>query len=169
MSYTSGSGRMSASSTGSSFEGRISQADADALEGLASMIIDSADGYQEAAEVASDSRFKSEFMEMSRQRRALASEFENRIRSMGHSSDASGSVAASIHRTFLDLRSLFQNDTKAAIAEVERGEDMLKDRFESALSDDAISSGARSFVQQAYQRVKSDHDRWSNLKHAMSR
>ena len=41
---------------------------------------------------------------------------------------------------------MFQNDTKAAVAEVERGENYLKDRFESYVADLNISADTREFI-----------------------
>ncbi len=71
-------------------------------------------------------------------------------------------------RRFLDLRSMFQNDTKAAIAEVERGEGYLTERFETYMADQSLSAATRNLIRSTYQRVRFDHARWEQLKQAQS-
>ena len=56
---------------------------------------------------------------------------------------------------------------KAVIEEVERGEDYLKAKYESALQDDELSPDTRQAIQQAYQSVRAGHDRVSAIKHQM--
>ncbi len=93
--------------------------DADALEALASTLTDSINGYEEAAEVAKNSGISSYLRQKAQERRAIAESFRQRIATMGGDAQVSGSVSAALHRRFLDLRSMFQNDTTAAVAEVE--------------------------------------------------
>ena len=78
-----------------------------------------------------------------------------------------GSASAALHRRFLDLRSIFQNDTKAAVAEVERGENYLQDRFDSYVADLNIDSETRELIRSTYEQVRFDHAHWDGLKRAM--
>ncbi len=96
--------------------------DVDALEALASTLTDSIKGYEEAAENVSDAGIKSYLLEKSQVRRGLSDEFRRRIAQHGGDAGVGGSATAAAHRVFLDLRSMFQDDTKAAVVEVERGE-----------------------------------------------
>ena len=49
-------------------------------------------------------------------------------------------VLAGAHRVFMDLKSAITgNDDDAIIAEVERGEDLIKHKFEEAMSDSDLS------------------------------
>jgi len=59
------------------------------------------------------------------------------------------------------------SDDKAVVNEVERGEDYLKGKFESALKDEGLSGEARQAVQSAWESVRSGHDEMSQLKHSM--
>jgi len=60
---------------------------------------------------------------------------------------------------------LVARDDVAIIAEVERGEDYIKEKFEEALRDDKISGGTRRIIEEAFASVESGHDRASQLKH----
>ena len=142
--------------------------DVEALEALASTLTDSSDGYEEAASVASDGAISKFLQSKAQERRHITEAFRKRISSLGGNSDVSGSASAALHRRFLDLRSMFQNDTKAAVAEVERGENYLKDRFESYMVDLNISADTREFIRSTYQQVRFDHTRWDQLKGVLS-
>lgn len=142
------------------------QHDAAALEALASTLTDSINGYEEAAEVAENSGISSYLRQKAQERRTITESFRQRIASMGGDAQVGGSVSAALHRRFLDLRSMFQNDTKAAVAEVERGENYLKERFESFMQDANLSADTREFLRSTYEQVRFDHARWDQLKHA---
>ena len=58
-------------------------------------------------------------------------------------------------------------DEKSIVDEVERGEDYLKDKFETALNSGTLSGQSRSVVEQCFQSVKQGHDQMSQLKHGM--
>jgi uncharacterized protein (TIGR02284 family) len=59
-------------------------------------------------------------------------------------------------------------DDKAVVAEVERGEDHIKAKFESALEDANLGTETRAVISQCYDSVKSGHDQMRDLKHGMS-
>ena len=87
---------------------------------------------------------------------------------IGGDPDDNGSFLGSMHQRFEDLKAAITGkDDKAIINEVERGEDYLKDKFETALSSDTLSSQSRSVVEQAYQSVREGHDQMSQLKHSL--
>lgn len=139
------------------------------LNRLVDLLVDSARGYHEASQVATDTTIQSEFSKMATKRAQLVDRFQDKVEMAGGRSDADGTVSGTAHRMFLNVRSLFQNDTKAAIAEVERGEDALKEAFEDVLRDDDVTDDVRSFVRSVYPDVKSDHDKWSAMKQQFER
>lgn len=51
--------------------------------------------------------------------------------------------------------------------QMERGEDYLKDKFETALGKADLSFAARSAVEQAWTSVKASHDQMRDLKHGL--
>ena len=78
-----------------------------------------------------------------------------------------GTVLASAHRVFVDMRSSISKGDKAVIEEVERGEDHIKAKYNEALKDEKLSLTARETIQEAYTSVRMGHDQMSALKHAI--
>lgn len=74
----------------------------------------------------------------------------------------------SIHRAFQSLREVVSTkDDTAIVAEIERGEDYLKDKFEVALKSDTLAPANREAVSAAWLSVKAGHDEMSQLKHEL--
>jgi uncharacterized protein (TIGR02284 family) len=137
--------------------------DAAALEAIASTLLDSVNGYEDAAQNVSDTGIKSFLTEKAQARRGLLGEFKQHIARVGGETEVSGSVSGTLHQRWLDLRSMFQDDTKAAVSEVERGEEYLKERFDSYLGSDELSPDVRNFLSDAYSKAKFDNATWSRL------
>src|SRR6266542_4158599 len=79
-----------------------------------------------------------------------------------------GSFMGKTHQAWLGLKSAITGrDDKAIIDEVERGEDYLKDRFETALGSGDLSGESRSVVERCFQSVRAGHDQISQIKHGM--
>ena len=90
------------------------------------------------------------------------------MRRLGGDPEDSGSFLGKAHQRFEDLKAAISGrDEKAIINEVERGEDYLKEKFETVLNSDALSGESRSVVERCYQSVRSGHDQMSQLKHGM--
>eukprot|EP01035_Chromulina_nebulosa_P031547 gene31547-42060_t len=58
-------------------------------------------------------------------------------------------------------------DDKAIVNEVERGEDHIKAKFESALKDNDLSGTTRAAIETAYGSVRAGHDEMRDLKHTL--
>src|SRR5690554_2830858 len=120
--------------------------DIEAINDLIETMIDSVNGYEEAADVAKDPSIKASFHQLAQERRAIIRDFQTRVQMRGGEPEESGSFSAAAHRSFMNLRSLFQSDTKAAIAEVERGENILREHFETVLANEQLDPELRTFV-----------------------
>ncbi len=137
------------------------------INGLIKTTIDSIDGYREAAEDADNSQFQSIFFARANEREQVAQKLQQHVTQLGGTPEDSGSIAAGAHRVFMNLRDAITGaDDKAIIAEVERGEDHIKEKFESAISDHDLSADSRALITQCYDSVKAGHDQMSDLKHA---
>ena len=70
---------------------------------------------------------------------------------------------------FLDLKAkVTGQDDKAVVNEVERGEDHIKAKYESALADTDLSPATLAVIRKAYQSVREGHDQMSALKHSLA-
>jgi len=98
------------------------------------------------------------------ERSQVVTGLRNVVRELGGKPEDDGTVLASAHRVFLDLRAHMSKTDKAVVEEVERGEDHIKHKFEDALKDEKLGSVARNAVQAAYTSVKTGHDEMRELK-----
>jgi uncharacterized protein (TIGR02284 family) len=138
------------------------------LNDLIETTLDSAHGYEEAAETIKDGQLKTMFAERSRRRMELGRQLQAEVRTFGGEAKEEQSMAGKLHNKFVDLKgAITGGDAKAVINEVERGEDVIKGKFEKAMSDEDLPPTARDVVSRAYQSIRADHDEVSRMKHAM--
>ena len=138
------------------------------LETLTTTLIDSINGYEEAAENSENSRFQQLFREHAQDRRQVVDNLSAEIRRLGGDPPDGGSFMGKTHQTWLDLKAAVTGqDDQRVINSVEAGEDYLKEKFETALGSDELGGEARQAVERAYQSVRSGHDQISRIKHRM--
>ena len=137
------------------------------LNTLTATLIDSVTGFEDAAaNLEGENRLKELFRERASERNRVVEELRSEVRRLGGNPEDDGSFLGKSHQRFLDLKSMVMGrDEKAIINEVERGEDYLKGKFETALEGNTLSGESRSVVERAYQSVRSGHDQVSALKH----
>ncbi len=142
--------------------------DIETVNQLIKTTIDSVDGYRSAAEAADSQQFQSIFFERANERQQVADQLRNHVRSLGGDPEDDGSLAAGAHRMFMSLRdAITGSDDQAVVAEVERGEDYIKAKFEAALEDGNLGMETRTMISQCYDSVKSGHDQMRDLKNGM--
>ena len=128
---------------------------------------DGQDGFKTAAEGVERSELKTLFYEFSQQRATFAGELQNEVRRLGGDPEKSGSVAASLHRGWIDIKSAVTGkDDNAVIAECERGEDSAVSNYKDALHDKNLPSDVRTVVERQYAAVQAAHDRVRSLERA---
>ena len=138
------------------------------LKTLTSTLNDSVNGYREAAEHAEGSQFQQIFRDNAAERARVAGELQGEVRRLGATPDEDGTMLGKTHQVFLDLKAaVMGRDDQAIVNEVERGEDYLKEKFETALADTNLAAESRDIVERAYQSVRKGHDQISQLKHGL--
>ncbi len=138
------------------------------LNGLIETTLDSADGYNAAAGDAKSEQLVSLFRARATERRQAASKLQQSVRSLGGEPEDEGTVLASAHRMFVNLRaSVTSNDNTAVVDEVERGEDHIKAKFESAMKDTDVSPTIMSLITDVYTSVRAGHDQMRDIKKSM--
>jgi len=144
-------------------------ADISTLNTLIKTTIDSIEGFETSAEQSDQGRFASMFRDFAGDRRRVVADLQQEVRGLGGDPEDNGSVAGAAHRAFLTLKdAVASRDDRAVIEEVERGEDYLKQKYETALESGDLSASARAVVERAYQSVRAGHDRVSGLKHSLA-
>jgi len=138
------------------------------LNTLIATTIDSITGYEESAQNIDNDRFRQIFRQRANERQQVVESLRAEVRRLGGNPEDDGSFLGKAHQRFEDVKAAVTGrDEKAIINEVERGEDYLKDKFETALNSDTLDGESRAVVERCYQSVRSGHDQMSQLKHGM--
>ena len=138
------------------------------LNTLIATTIDSITGYEDSAQNIDSERFREIFRKRANERQEVVDSLRSEVRRLGGNPEDDGSFLGKTHQRFEDLKAAITGrDEKAIINEVERGEDYLKEKFETALNGDTLSGDSRAIVERCFQSVRSGHDQISQLKHGM--
>jgi uncharacterized protein (TIGR02284 family) len=139
------------------------------LNTLIGTLIDSIDGYQKAATDTENTRFAEMFNARARERQQALTGLQAAVARLGGNPEDDGTTAGAAHRGWINLKeAVLGRDDEAIVNEVERGEDYLKEKFETVMNNKDLPPEARTAVEQAWQSVKAGHDEMSQLKHAIS-
>lgn len=138
------------------------------LKTLSDTVADSVNGYRDAAQHVESDQFRQMFTQLADDRSQALSDLQSEVTRLGGSSDRDGSTLGNLHQRWLDFKAnITGRDDKAVINEVERGEDYLKEKFETALGTESLDSSIRAVVERAYGSVRQGHDRVRDLKHSL--
>ena len=136
------------------------------LNTLTATLLDSVEGYRDAASHSESGRFQELFRTNADERSRVAEELRAEVRRLGGEPESDQSTMGALHQRWLDLKAAVTGrDDKAIINEVERGEDYLKEKFETALNSGHLGGESRAVVERAFQSVRKGHDQISSLKH----
>lgn len=140
------------------------------LNSLIATTLDSVDGYRKAAGEANAAQFRDMFLARAQERQSVVAGFQAKVRDLGGNPEDDGTVLASAHRAWLGLRDALtgDRDDSAVVAEVERGEDHIKSKFEHALSEPDLDPAVRQLIETGYVSVREGHDQMSALKHGLA-
>jgi uncharacterized protein (TIGR02284 family) len=136
------------------------------LNNLIETCKDGQNGFQTAAEGVKNSELKTLFSTYSQQRAQFAGELQGEVRRLGGDPEQTGSVAATLHRGWINIKSAVTGeDENAVISECERGEDSAVSNYKDALDAD-LPADVRSTLERQYTQVKEAHDRIRALERA---
>jgi len=139
------------------------------LNTLIATLIDSVEGYEKSAKDVDNQHYAALFAARAAERQQAAAHLREAVAAAGAEPEDHGTLMGSIHRAFLSLReAVSSRDDAVIIAEIEHGEDYLKDKFETALDSDTLDPGPREAIKAAWASVKAGHDEMSQLKHAVT-
>jgi uncharacterized protein (TIGR02284 family) len=127
---------------------------------------DGQNGFKTAAEGVKNPELKSLFYSYSQQRAQFVGELQDEVRRLGGDPETSGSLAASLHRGWMDIKSAVTGgDDGGIITECERGEDAAVKTYRDALGKD-LPAGVRPVVERQFASVREAHDRIRKLERA---
>ena len=135
------------------------------VEDLIETCKDGQKGYQDAASHAKRSDLKTYFNQQSLERASFAGELEAILIQLGKpDKKVSGSVAASLHRAWIDTKVSLGAGDHAILESVESGEDKAKEAYQKAITKDLPENIAQivrrhaASVQRAHDKVKTLRD-----------
>lgn len=138
------------------------------LNNLIETCKDGQNGFQTAADGVKTSELKTLFHTYAQQRAQFSGELQNEVLRLGGDPEKTGSVAATLHRGWINIKSAVTgSDEGAVIAECERGEDSAVRNYKDALAEN-LPENIRSIVQSQYAQVQEAHDRIRSLERASS-
>lgn len=135
-----------------------------ALNNLIQTCKDGEEGYREAATAVTSSEMKDLFIRYSQQRGQFASELQDEVRKLGGEPTNSTSIASSLHRGWINIKSAVTGQDEGAIlSTVEEGEDSARDAYLNAQKQ-PLPQDILSVVERQYMQVREAHDRIRNLR-----
>ena len=133
------------------------------LNNLIETCRDGQNGFQTAAEGIKNSELKELFYNYSQERARFVGELQDEVRRMGGDPENTGSVAATLHRGWINIKSTITGeDESAVISECERGEDSAVANYRDALNTD-MPANVRQIIERQFSSVKQAHDRIRSL------
>ena len=131
----------------------------DTLNDLIETCKDGEHGFLECAENVKNTDLKLIFTTGAQRCAEAAAELQREVARLGGTPQRSGSLAGSAHRRWVDVKSaIMGRDEASVLAECERGEDVAKSRYETALQKD-LPEPIRSIIERQYRGVLQNHDR----------
>lgn len=131
------------------------------LADLIQICRDGEEGFRQAAEHADDGNLRMDLLRYSQQRRRFVTELQQFQRNSGETEvDTKGSVAGTLHRTWIGIRDAVTSkyDDQAILDEAERGEDYAVAAYKKALEDSALPSDVQDVIRAQYAMVQEAHD-----------
>lgn len=138
------------------------------LNNLIETCKDGENGFRTAADGVKNSELKTLFSTYSQQRAQFAAELQTEVRNLGGDPEDTGSVAATLHRGWINIKSAVTGeDESAVISECERGEDAAIKNYRDALNQN-LPANVLSIIQRQFTQVQEAHDRIRALEKAGS-
>jgi uncharacterized protein (TIGR02284 family) len=129
------------------------------LNGLIEICKDGEKGFREAAEDIEIGYYQILFQEYARQRSQFASALQQEVRKLGGDPDRKGTMAGTIHRGWMNLRSsVNQKTNELVIRECERGEETALKNYRNALKTD-LPDTLKTLIHNQYQTIRHTHGR----------
>lgn len=139
------------------------------LNGLIETCKNGEEGFRTAAEGVSDQGIKTAFAKFSRDRWQMARDLQDEVQGLGGKPETAGSVGGAVHRGWMNIKSAVAgNDDQKIIAEAERGEDVAKAAYQSALEQE-LPAQVRALVERQAVQVRAVHDQVRAMERSSTR
>lgn len=127
------------------------------LKTLLTRLVDSRDGYQDAAEHAEQKRHEQMFKDLSAQRNDYALKLQDYLNRQGENIELDGSFLANVHRFFMDIKSKLGDDEELMEAII-TGESELLENYRDAIKDADYDTELLTTLQSQYRTIERNLD-----------
>lgn len=125
---------------------------------------DGQNGFQSAAEGVTNPSLKALFLQYAQQRAVFVSELQSEVRALGGDPQTTGSVAAAMHRGWVNIKAAVTGKNEHNILEeCERGEDSAMKNYQEALGEN-LSPNILNVVNRQYQEIVAAHNNVRSLR-----
>lgn len=138
------------------------------LNSLIEVNCDGQKGFQEAAAKIETPQIKAFCVKQSHARAQFVGELQPEVRSLGGDPERTGSVAAVLHRGWIDLTSALGGGDHAILVATEAGEDYALGEYKKAL-DEPLPALVRDMVKRQFQSVKQAHDKVKGMRNRLDK
>jgi uncharacterized protein (TIGR02284 family) len=136
------------------------------LNGLIETCKDGEKGFREASDAISIGYYQILFQEYARRRRQFATQLQGEVRKLGADPDRKGSLAGTLHRGWMNLRSAVNlRDDDAILAECERGENAAVKNYKDSLNAN-LPDDIRAIIQSQLEKIESTRKRIRTMEEA---
>jgi uncharacterized protein (TIGR02284 family) len=126
------------------------------LNDLLEKTYDAEKGFKKAAENVDNPRLRSYFKQKADERYSFGHDLKAEIKSFGEDVDKGGSATGAVHRTWMDVKSLFSADSEESmLEEAIRGEKSAISEYEEVINDAAIPETTRSLLVSQKNQIQS--------------
>lgn len=144
----------------------LGQETLDKVQELIEVNLDSVKGFEEAAESIDQPAIANLFENLATTRSKFAGQLQVHVASNREKPEDSGTVKGAALRTWMKFRSAINGgDPKVVLSEAERGEDVIKAKYEEVLKETS-GSPLNSVLMEQYAAIKAGHDRVRDLRDA---
>jgi len=126
------------------------------LNDLLEKTYDAEKGFKKAAENVDNPRLRSYFKQKADERYSFGHDLKAEIKSFGEDVDKGGSATGAVHRTWMDVKSLFSADSEESmLEEAIRGEKSAISEYEEVINDAAIPETTHSLLVSQKNQIES--------------
>ena len=134
------------------------------LNGIAQELLDAHKLYDDAGKLAKDHDFKAALYDLATSRGKEASEVQSHVSELGGGPVRQASASSGWQSAWMNLKSVVESDTKAAVQQVLSHEDGIIHLLNNDLADDRLADSTKNYIRAMRDRVQGDRDRIANLK-----
>lgn len=138
------------------------------LNSLIELNRDGQKGFQEASDKIESPQIKEFCSKQSLARAKFVGELQPQVRTLGGEPEKTGSVAAAVHRGWIDLTSTLGGGDHAILVATETGEDYAVKEYKKAL-DETLPAPVRKIVDRQFQSVKRAHDKVKSMRDSLDK